>query len=69
MKTCVVVGCTEDRMPDALVCREHMGDLFHNRLDRTPEGFVPVWLRRGRDPVGTGATMQQGKDLTGGLAA
>jgi hypothetical protein len=46
-------------MADALVCREHMGDLYANRLERTADGgFQPEWLRRAR------ANGLPAKDLT-----
>ena len=45
-RKCTVVDCLRERLPDALVCRVHMGDLWGNRLDRTPAGFVPEWRKR-----------------------
>lgn len=62
-RRCAVQNCLRARMTDALVCREHMGDLYANRLERTPAGaFQPEWLRR---------MQSQGlpaKDMTGSAA-
>lgn len=49
---CAVVSCNEARVTDSLVCANHLNEMFRNRLDRTPEGFVPrqpEWLRRKND--------------------
>jgi hypothetical protein len=35
---CRVQGCERARMTDAAVCRDHMNDLYANRLERTPDG-------------------------------
>lgn len=49
MKKCVVENCLRERMADALVCREHMTDLWGNRLDRSDTGYhEPEWMRRRR---------------------
>ncbi len=39
---CAVVDCQRERMADAAVCRDHMGDLWGNRLDRLEDGTYQV---------------------------
>jgi hypothetical protein len=35
---CLVRDCTRQRLPDAQVCREDLGELWANRLNREPDG-------------------------------
>lgn len=42
MKKCAVENCLRERLPDALVCRVHLGDLWANWLPP----FVPEWRKR-----------------------
>lgn len=35
---CAVVDCDRHREPDAQVCRDDLGELWANRLDRNPDG-------------------------------
>lgn len=37
-ETCIVVDCDRRRAADAQVCREDLGELYGNRLDRNPDG-------------------------------
>lgn len=47
-RQCAVKDCHEDRLPDSLVCHDHIGDLWANRLDRDGDTYVP---RRRFPPV------------------
>lgn len=40
-RRCRFIDCQEDRVPDSQLCREHMGDLWANRLDRVDGVYVP----------------------------
>ncbi len=40
---CAVQDCDRHRAQDALVCRDDLAELYHNRLDRQPDG---TFLRR-----------------------
>lgn len=35
---CAVRDCTREKAPDAAVCREDLTELWHNRLNREPDG-------------------------------
>lgn len=37
-ETCAVVGCERHKETDSLFCREHLADMWANRLDRLPDG-------------------------------
>lgn len=37
-ETCAVIDCHRRRAPDAQVCREDLGELFANLLDRNADG-------------------------------
>ncbi len=37
-ESCKVKDCQRARLTDAVVCREHLNDLWANKLDQTPSG-------------------------------
>lgn len=46
---CAVAGCDRHREADSLFCREHLNDMWANRLHREPDGtFVYSLPFRGR---------------------
>lgn len=48
-ESCAVVGCERHREPDSLFCREHLADMWANRLDRQDDGtFIYSARFRGR---------------------
>lgn len=52
---CAVVDCQRERLPDAQVCKDDLGELWANRLDRQPDGS---YRRRRAFPA---------RDLTGSV--
>lgn len=58
---CVTPGCANPLVhPEHPVNRDAIGPLVARE---------PAWRRRSADPEGTGATMLEGKDLTGWIRA
>jgi len=52
-RKCAVVECTENRASDSLVCADHLGEMWSNRLDRKPDGtFVERRRFAARDLTG-----------------
>lgn len=42
-QACAVVGCDRHRACGSLVCRDHIAEMWANRLTRQPDGsFVPA---------------------------
>lgn len=54
---CAVDDCQRERLPDAQVCKDDLGELWANRLDRNPDGSY----RRRRSFIA--------RDLTGSVRA
>lgn len=53
---CAVVACDEARVPDSLFCREHVADMWANRLERQPDGTFLAYRRfAARDETGWNA--------------
>lgn len=50
---CAVVACQRGRTRDSLFCRDHLNEMWANRLTRQPDGsFVPARRFAARDETG-----------------